>query len=167
MLLITIAAISIISVNFAQSFIILLLTIVFSGFYIWILRHKFKNKIIAVTLKVFSLIALIFIWLFSSIYIGNITGILIIAAVFIIFEFSGIFSEQNNFVNDAKNAITNYKEFLIANSDAINLSRDFINQQAGVYALNIMEYYPENASNKAYYKLQTAENLKRALIDIV
>lgn len=167
MLLVTTVAISMISVNFAQSFLILLLTIMFSCFYIWILRHKFKRKIIAVILKAFSLAALGFIWLFSSIYIGNLTGILIIAAVAVIFEFSKIFSEQNSFVNDAKNAITNYKEFLITNSDAINLSRDFINQQASIYALNIMEYYPENISNKAHYKFYVAEDLKRALIDIL
>lgn len=167
MLLVTIIAVSSISVNFAQSFIILLLTTVFAGFYIWIIRHKFKSKVIAVILKAFSLFALAFIWLFSGIYIGNLTGILIIAAVVIIFAFSKVLSEQNSFVNDAKNAITNYKEFLITNSDAINLSRDFINQQASIYALNIMEYYPENVSNKPYYKLIIADELKRALINIL
>ena len=167
MLLISTIAIAIISVNFAQSLIILVLTILLSSFYIWILRHRFKHKFLGGILKAFSLVALGFIWLFSSIYIGNLTALLIIGAVIIIFEFSRIFGEQNNFVNEAKNTITNYKEFLISNSDAINLSRDFINQQANVYALNIMEYYPENISNKPYYKLQIAEDLKRALINIV
>ncbi len=167
MLFITTLAISLISVNFAQSFLILFLTIVLSCFYIWILRHKFKNFIVGLILKILSIIALIFVWLFSSIYIGNITGILIIASVIIIFEFSKIFSEYNNFINDAKNAISNYKEFLITNSDAINLSRDFVNQQANIHALNIMEYYPLNISNKNFYKLDIAEDLKRILVDIL
>ena len=153
--------------NFAQSFIILLLTTTFACFYVWILRHKFKRFLISLILKVFSIVALIFIWLFSSIYIGNITAILLIGAIFIIFEFSKIFDQQNSFVNDAKNTISNYKEYLISNSDAINLSRDFINQQANIYALNIMEYFPQNVSNRAYYKLVEADELKRALIEII
>ena len=92
---------------------------------------------------------------------------MLISAVFIIFEFTKIFGQQNSFVNDAKNTISNYKEYLISNSDAINLSRDFINQQANIYALNIMEYFPQNVSNKAYYKLVEADELKRALIEII
>lgn len=167
MLFVTLVAISSISVNFAQSFVILVLTTVFSCFYIWILRHKFKRLSVGVILKIFSLSALIFIWLFSSVYIGNITVLLIMLSVVIIFEFSKIFNEQNNFINDAKNSISNYKEFLITNSDAINLSRDFVNQQANIFALNIMEYYPLNVSNKNFYKLDTAEELKRVLINIL
>ncbi len=166
MLLITIVAISLISVNFAQSFIILFLVVTLVIFYVWILRHKFKKRIVGLIFKVLSIIALIFIWLFSSIYIGNITSILLIISVCIIFEFTKIFTEQNSFVNDAKNAISKYKEYLTTNSEAINLSRDFINQQANIYALNIMEYYPENLSNKAVYKLGIADMLKKALIAI-
>lgn len=167
MLFVTIIAISLISVNFAQSLIIMFLTTVFSTFYVWILKHRFKNFFINLLLNVFSIFALIFIWLFSSIYIGNITGILLIASIFVIFEFRKIFDIQNSFINDAKNAISNYKEYLISNADAINLSRDFINQQANIYALNIMEYYPANVSNKDYYKLTIADDFKRALIEIL
>lgn len=167
MLLVSVISISVISVNFAQSFIILLLTTTFTCFYVWILKHRFKRFMVGLILKIFSITALIFIWLFSSIYIGNITAILLISAVFIIFEFTKIFGQQNSFVNDAKNTISNYKEYLITNSDAINLSRDFINQQANIYALNIMEYFPQNVSNKAYYKLVEADELKRALIEII
>ena len=85
----------------------------------------------------------------------------------IIFAFTHIFGEQNNFINEAKSAITNYKEYLMSNADAINLSRDFINQQSSIFALDIVEYFPQNISNKNYYKLDIAENIKQALVGIV
>ena len=85
----------------------------------------------------------------------------------IIFAFTNIFGEQNNFINEAKNAIAKYKEYLQTNADAINLSRDFVNQQSNIFALDINEYYPQNISNKNAYKLDIAESIKQALIGII
>lgn len=167
MLILTEIFISYISVNFAQSLIILLSTTLLYAFYIWIIRHRFKRWYVTIPTKLFALISMVVIWIFSSIYIGGITSLLIMAMVAVIFAFTKIFSEQNNFINDAKNSINNYKEYLQSNADAINLSRDFINQQSSIFALDIMEYFPQNISNKDYYKLDIAENIKQALIGII
>ena len=167
MLLLTEIFISFISINFAQTLIILLATTLLYGFYIWILRHHYKHWYVSITVRLFSLISLVVIWLFSSVYVGPITSFLIMLMPVIIFSFTRIFGEQNNFINEAKEAIAKYKEYLLSNSDTINLSRDFINQQSSVFALDIVEYFPQNVSNKNYYKLDLAENLKQALIGIV
>ena len=71
------------------------------------------------------------------------------------------------FINEAKNSIGNFKEYLISGADAINLSRDFINQQSNILALGISEYYPQNVANKNYYRLDVAENIKQSLIGII
>ena len=84
-----------------------------------------------------------------------------------IFAFTNIFNEQNSFINEAKSAISNYKEYLQTNADAINLSRDFLNQQSNIFALNIMEYFPQNMANKNFYKLDIAEQLRQALVGIL
>ena len=167
MLLLTEIFISFISINFAQTLIILLATTLLYAFYIWILRHRFKHWYITLPIKLFALTCLVMIWVFSSIYIGAITSFLIMIMLTIIFAFTHIFGEQNNFINEAKSAITNYKEYLMSNADAINLSRDFINQQSSIFALDIVEYFPQNVSNKNYYKLDIAENIKQALVGIV
>ena len=167
MLLLTEIFISYISINFAQTMIILLATTLLYGFYIWILRHQYKHWYVSIPVKLFSLISLVVIWLFSSIYIGPLTSFLIMLMPMIIFAFTRIFGEQNNFINEAKDAIAKYKEYLLSNSDTINLSRDFVNQQSSIFALDIMEYFPQNVSNKNYYKLDIAENIKQALIGIV
>ena len=167
MLLLTEAFISFISTNFAQALIIMLSTTLLYAFYIWIMRHNFKHWYLMIPTKLFALISLAVIWIFSSIYIGGITSIMILAMVTIIFAFTHIFSEQNNFVNEAKNTIAKYKDYLQTNADAINLSRDFVNQQSSIFALDINEYFPQNVSNKNYYKLDIAEHVKQLLIGIV
>lgn len=167
MLLLTAGFISYISVNFAQTLIIILSTVILYAFYVWILRHRFKHWYTTLPIKLFALISIVLVWMFSSIYIDGITSLIFLAAVVVIFVFAKIFGEQNNFINEAKDTISAYKEYLVGNADAINLSRDFLNQQANIVALGIEEYFPQNASNKTFYKLDTAEELKNMLIGIV
>ena len=167
MLVLTEIFISFISINFAQTLIILLATTLLYAFYIWIIRHRFKHWYITLPTKLFALVSLLAIWIFSSIYIGATTSFLIIIMLVIIFAFTHIFGEQNNFINEAKTSISNYKEYLQSNADAINLGRDFTNQQSSIFALDITEYFPQNVSNKDVYKLDIAENIKQALIGIV
>ncbi len=167
MLLMTEIFISFISVNFAQTLIILLSTTLLYAFYIWIMRHHFKHWFVTIPIKLFALFSLLVIWGFSSIYVGGITSLLVIIMLVIIFAFTHIFGEQNNFINEAKNSIAKYKEYLQSNADAINLSRDFLNQQSNIFALDIAEYFQQNISNKNFYKLDLAENIKQTLIGII
>ena len=167
MLLLTEIFIAFISVNFAQTLIILLATTLMYAFYIWILRHRFSHWYITVPTKVLTLLAMLLIWVFSSIYVGGVCSLLIIAMVAVIFAFTHIFGEQNNFITEAQEAIAKYKEYLTGNAEAINLSRDFINQQSNIFALDIVDYFPQNAGNKNYYRLEDAEALKQRLIDII
>jgi len=165
MLLITEVFIAMLSINTAQSLVILSATTVLYAFYVWIMRHKFKNKIISVFIKIFTLVAIFVVWIFSSIYIGSITSALILVMVAVIFAFLRLFNEYNNFINEAKEAIRNYKEYLISSADAINLSRDFVNQQANIFALNISEYFPR--INENVYMLENADVFKQKLIGII
>ncbi|MBR1600957.1 MAG: DUF2207 domain-containing protein [Alphaproteobacteria bacterium] len=167
MLLLTEIFISYISINFAQTLIILLSTTLLYAFYIWIIRHRFKHWYINIPTKLFALLSLVTIWGFSSIYVGGITSFLVIIMLAVIFAFTRIFGEQNNFINEAKNSIAKYKEYLQSNADAINLSRDFINQQSNIFALDIAEYFQQNVSNKNFHKLDLAENIKQTLIGII
>ena len=167
MLLLTEIFIAFISVNFAQTLIILLSTTLMYAFYIWILRHRFKRWYVAIPTKIIILLAMFVIWIFSSIYIGGICSLLIMIMVAVIFAFNGLFGIHNSFANEAKEAIIRYKEYLISNAEAINLSRDFVNQQSNVFALDICEYFPQNVSNKNYHRLEEADVLKQRLIDII
>lgn len=167
MLLITEVSIAIISINFAQTLIILLATSLMYAFYIWILRHRFKKWYISMPIKVLTLCALFVVWVFSSVYVGGICSFFIILMVMVIFAFTNIFAEHNNFVNEAKNAIGKYKEYLISSADAINLSRGFINQQSNIFALELNEYYARNIPNQSFYRLDIAETLKQLLIGII
>lgn len=167
MLLLTEFFIASIAINFAQSVIILLSCSLLFAFYVGILQHRFKNRFIGLLLKLFSLAAIAAVWTFCSVYIGGITAALILAMIVTIFRFSIVFSEQNNFINDAKTVIGSYKEYLISSADVINLSRDFANQQSNIFALGIGEYYTRNVSNQNVYKLDVADDIKQSLIGII
>lgn len=167
MLIITEIFIAFSSINIAQSLIILLTTTLLYGFYMWIICHKFKHWYTTVPFKIFSLLAILLIWLFSSMYIGAITSLIILATVSIILCFTRLFDKHNDFLSKAQDTIKSYKEYLISNADTINLSKDFLNQQSNIFALNITEYYPQNVSNKNYYQLDTAESIKKLLIGII
>ncbi len=155
------------SINWAQSLVILLAVSLLYAFYVWILRHRFKLWIVNVPIKILALLAIFVIWLFSSVYIGSVVNALILSTIVIIFAFTGIFSQQDSFINKAKNSIVQYKEYLQTNANAINLSRDFLNQQSNIYALSITDYFPQNVANKGYYKLSEADYLKQMLVGIV
>lgn len=167
MLILTEIFIAFISINFAQMIIILLATTLMYAFYIWILRHKFKHWYVSIPTKVLTLLAMVLIWAFSSIYIGGVCSLLIMVMVAVIFAFTQMFEQKNNFVTEAQGAITQYREYLISNAEAINLSRNFLNQQSNIYALDINECFPVNVSNKSYYRLEDAVALQQRLIDII
>ena len=167
MLLLTMIFIALISVNTAQMLIILATTVALYAFYIWIFRRRFKRWYINILVKLFCVTAIFAIWIFSSVYIGGTTNFIILLMVITIFAFTRIFGEQNNFINEAKSAIGNYKEYLQTNADALNLSRDFLNLQSNIFALDITEYFPQNMANKSFYKLDIAEQLRQALVGIL
>ncbi|MBP1532490.1 MAG: DUF2207 domain-containing protein, partial [Alphaproteobacteria bacterium] len=167
MLLLTEIFVAINGVNMAQSLVILLTTTLLYAFYVWLLLHKFKHWYTALIIRLFSLVAIAVIWVFSSIYIGRIASLLIVLTLGIIFEFVKIFNIQNNFINEAKDSISKYREYLVSNAESINLGKTFLNQQAGIFALDIVEYFPKNASNSALYRLDMAEKLKQVLIGII
>lgn len=154
-------------INVAQTLIVLLTTSFLYAFYIWIIFHKFKHWYTTIPVKIFSLLALCIIWIFCGIYVGRLTGFLIMIAIIIIFGFMRLFARRNSFMTEASETIKKYKEYLIGNADTINISRDFLNQQSNVFALNIAEYFPQNATNRNYYKLDIAEKLNQALIGII
>ncbi|MCQ2734710.1 MAG: DUF2207 domain-containing protein [Alphaproteobacteria bacterium] len=155
------------SINIAQTMIVLLATSLLYAFYIWIICHKFKHWYTTIPVKIFSLLALCIVWIFSSIYVGKLTGLLIMISIIIIFGFMRLFSHRNSFVQEALETIKKYKEYLISNADIINISRDFLNQQSNIFALNITEHFPQNTANSSYYKLDDAERLSQALIGII
>ncbi len=167
MLLLTLIFIAFISVNMAQMLIILLTTSALYAFYIWIFRHRFKRWYINILVKLFAVLAIFAVWIFSSVYIGGTANFIILLMITTIFAFTNIFNEQNSFINEAKASISNYKEYLQTNADAINLSRDFLNQQSNIFALDITEYFPQNPANKNFYKLDIAEQLRQALVGIL
>ena len=155
------------SINIAQTLIILLTTTLLYGFYLWIICHKFKHWYTTIPVKIFALSVILLIWLFSSMFIGAITSLIILTTVLVILCFIRLFDKHNDFMTKAQDTINNYKEYLISNADTINLSKDFLNQQSNIFALNITEYYPQNVSNKNYYQLDTAESIKKLLIGII
>lgn len=155
------------SINVAQTLIVLLATSLLYAFYIWMIFHKFRHWYTTIPVKIFSLLALCVVWIFCGIYVGKLTALLIMISIIIIFGFMRLFARRNSFIKEALETIKKYKEYLIGNADTINISRDFLNQQSNIFALNIAEHFPQNAANRNYYRLDDAERLNQVLIGII
>ena len=87
--------------------------------------------------------------------------------IFLIFEFTRIFAEKNSFMNEAKKLINNYQKYLLENVDSIGISRDFINHQAAIFALDISNRFGKTQAIEKYYRLDIAEALRQQLIGIL
>lgn len=167
MLLLTEFFIAFLNLNFMQTFIVLLLCSSLYAFYIWILRHKFKRWYVNIPVKILTLVAIFAVWVCCSLYAGGTPSALILLTVVTIFVFTEVFNKHNNFMSDAIKSISAYREYLIANAETINLGRDFLNHQSSIFALDIAEYFPQNVTNQAFYKLDIAEDLHRALVGLI
>lgn len=167
MLILTEIFIAFINTNMLQSLIVLLTTSAFYAFYIWMLRYKFKKIYTSIFVKLLALSGSFLAWLFSSVYIGILTSLIIFAMIFLIFEFTKIFAEKNSFMNDAKKLINNYQNYLLENIDSIGISRDFINHQAAIFALDISDRFSKTKTIEKYYRLDVAEALRQQLIGVL
>ena len=87
------------------------------------------------------------------------TVIILLATVYTIFEYSKLYAQRNGLLGASVKDAQEYRQLLIRKAPDINRGRDFLNNQAAILALDVEEYYPENDSNKNFYKLKIISNM--------
>lgn len=163
MLMLVEIAISMLGINSLQTFAILLSSSMTIAFYTYMIKRHFNSKIVKYIVKTFATIFIFFAILFMSIYIHLITSFILAATIYVIFEYSEIFSKRNGLLKNKIKEMNNLKEYLEKNVSIISVSQDFITQQAYIYALELDRLYVKNDFNKKAYILDDAKVIETLL----
>ena len=163
MLLLSEAAVAMLAVSFGQIFAIELACSITLAFYIWILKLNFRSVLFRWISKVFALLIIVFTLMVLSVYIHPVSALLLLAMIYIIFAYTGIFAKRSGLMkNNIKDALS-FRDYLIDNAQALSLGRDFAAQQANIFALDISDKYPLKDNYRDVYRLDAAAALTQVL----
>ena len=163
MLILTEIAIAYLGINPLQTGLILFSSTLTIAFYVWVLRKKYKSKITGYVLKSLAAIFIVLAVLFMSIYIKLISSLVLAGIVYIIFEYSELFMKRSGSSKNKTKEVDELRKYLESNIPAITYGHEFINQQANIFALDLVPLYPKNEQNRGVYKLDIALELVRIL----
>ena len=96
-----------------------------------------------------------------SAYIHLVSAVLLAAAIYVIFAYTGIFTKRSGLIKENVKDAVQLRDYLIRNAETICLGRDFLNQQANIFALDAGEYFQPARQIKDYYKLDIMTELFR------
>ncbi len=163
MLLMVILATAALSLNFAQTALVLISCCITIAFYIGILNHKFKSVILNWCSKIFAIFIILFTMLMMSIYVHPLTTLFYLLMIYAIFAYTAIFAKRNGLIRNNIKEAQEYKSYLLRNVDNIVLGRDFLSQQAYIFAFEVSDKFPCNANIQDYYKLDIMAELTEKL----
>ncbi len=126
---------------------------------IWSIKMKFVSKWKSRLLKTLCILLLLLTMFIMLSAVSPSTVIILLATVYTIFEYSKLYAQRNGLLGASVKDAQEYRQLLIRKAPDINRGRDFLNNQAAILALDVEEYYPENDSNKNFYKLKIISNM--------
>lgn len=159
MLLVTEAAMAILTINSSQAFSILAACSITIAFYLWIIQTKFKYRWLGWLGKTFAVAIIIFSIIVMSAYIHFVSALMLAVSIYIIFAYTTIFAKRSGLIKANVKDAQQYREYLIRHADNIMLGRDFLNQQANIMALDATVYFTPKETIKDYYKLDLIAEL--------
>ena len=160
MLLLAISAIALIAINPIQTAILLISSIATIAFYTYMLKKKFNSKFLSYTIKFFGTVFIIFAILLMSVYIHFVSAVILALIIYIIFEYSGLFTKRGGLLKNKIKDVEKIKTYLEKNVLTISISQEFVNQQANIYAFELDTLYTPNDKNKKAYLLDIAKELE-------
>jgi hypothetical protein len=163
MLILSEVAIAMLSVNPLQAAFILFSATLTIGFYIWILKRKFKRRWVGWGVKTLAVLMILAVLFLTSIYIKAVSALMLACMVYTIFEFNELFSKSNGLAKMQNQELAELKKYLVSNAPTISRSQAFYGRQAYVFALELEEFYPENEHIEQGYRLDIMQRLIRMI----
>ena len=159
MLIVAEAAIALLNYDFAYNFTFLILADLIFVFCLWLFQKKFAVKWKNVTAKTFA-VFLAAANMFILLAIINLTAVLFIMAILIVIScFTKLYTQRTGLLSVYVKEAENFAALLQKKTDALSLGRDFLNNQAAIFALDCETLYQPIENNKAFYKLDLIEKL--------
>ena len=133
---------SLISVNPMHSFWIISVCAILFLIFIMVLQTHFQNNIVNILIKLLSLIAMLYIAGWLSIYTSNAFAIIIILSNYLIITNYHIFSRRSGLLRNKIKETEELKSYLQKNTEIAEKSKDFIKKIPYIFAFNIENKYP-------------------------
>ena len=163
MFILAIIAISMLGINGWQSAIVLISSSMTISFYTYMLKKKFRSKTVSCIIKFFGTIFIIFSILLMSIYIHLISAIILTSIIYTIFEYSALFTKRGGLLKNKIKETEKLKSYLEKNVLSISISKEFVNQQANIYAFEIDDLYIKTDKNRKFYLLDIAKEIENII----
>ena len=159
MLLIAEAFISMLSVDSAQTFMVIATSSVAMGIYLWLWNKNVDNNVVKWIVRAFIVVVMLFTFFAATVFVHFITAVIIFAIVYAIFSFTALFAKRDGLARGNIDYAKEFEKYLVENKDTISLGRDFFAQQPNIYALNLVSEYPVNERIAENYKLDLVDDI--------
>ena len=163
MLLMVQAAIAFISIDKAQTISVLFGCTLTFAFYMLVLNKEFKNKLLGYAAKAFSIFIILFTLFILSIFINKMAAVFILVMIYTIFRYTKLFARREGLMKNSIKEANKFREFLMKNKETMSMGRDFLPQQANIFALDIDDYFPKNNNIKEYYRLDLVNKIVKMM----
>ena len=94
-----------------------------------------------------------------NLYIKLIAAVFIFGMIYSIFAYSKIFARRNGLLKNNIKDASEYYDYLRHNAEHISLGRNFLNQQANIFAVEAQKHYPRTPQIADFYRLDIAQRL--------
>lgn len=149
--------------NTVQDFSVMLSCSLAFACYVWVIRHRFRSRLINWGAKILSLLIIVFNLVLLSFFIHILASLFILGAICAIFAYTGIFSRRNGLIGSSIKEAAAYRDYLKQHAGDISLGRDFLTRQAEIHAVEADEFFPCAAAIKDYYRLDLAQEIDKLL----
>ena len=163
MLLLTELAIALLGINPLQTGLVLFSGTLTIAFYMWIMKRRFKSKIVNYAVMILGGLFILFAILLMGVYIKFISALILAMTVFIIFEYSELFGKRGGFIKTKTKNCEELRAYLEGHAHDIAHSHEFAVQQANIFALDLCALYPVNNDIVRNYKLDLAAEITQLL----
>lgn len=159
MVILTEIFISLLYIDSINVFFSLFLSSISFGFYLVLFSIRWNNKWVNFTVKFVSLFFMVLTYIIFCAKISMLAALFIVGSLTAIMVFSKLYTKRSGLLKGNIQDAQNFAAYLIQNRENISLGKDFLNQQANIFALEVDAYYKDNSNIKDYYKLEIMKEI--------
>lgn len=163
MLIFTQIAISSQYINSLQIFMISIIGDILFTTLIWGLLKSIKQPILNIIIKIIFAIGLLLSFVLFSVFINKIAVLFILLSIITIFIFSKLFVKRSGLLQGFIKEVGEYQTYLLNNQTSIAFGREFMVQQANIFALELSDNFVINDNIRDFYKLDLVVQIIKLL----
>ena len=163
MVLLTEIFIANLKIDTFETFNVLLFSSVFFMMFLVGFFYETPYRIINIILKTVSVILMLLTFVIMCAKVSPLAALFLVLSLACILYFARKYTRRDGLIRGNILDAQKHLEYLKKHQDSICLGKDFLNQQANIFALECQSSYPNKSSLKDYYKLDVAQDILKLL----